>query len=106
MRRVEVEPSAQAQIENIFAYSAKQWDVDKATEYVGALFATMRAIAADQVTWPRIPSSFDLDGYVRKCGRHLIYWSCGADDVVRIFAVLHERMHQSMRLRDALDREP
>lgn len=74
-----------------------------------ALFEDLRAIeaiAADRVLWRRIPVSFGIDGYVRKCGSHLIYWRRGVDDAVRIVAVLHERMLQSLRLFEALDGEP
>lgn len=106
MRRFEIEDVAEAQLDHIFAYSLHRWGDEQARRYVTAIIETFDAITADRVPWRRIPTSFDIDGYVRKCGSHLIYWRCGADDVVRIVAVLHERMHQSLRLREALDAPP
>lgn len=106
MKRIQIEPSANTQLESIFAYSVNRWGYDRAAGYSDELSASIDAIAADTSLWRRVPASFGVEGYVRKCGSHLIYWRCGDDDVVRIVAVLHERMQQSLRLRDALDGEP
>lgn len=106
MRRFELEPAANRALDNIMDYTSAYWDDAQAESYIDTLFTEFAAIADRKVIWRRIPASFGIDGYVHKCGSHLIYWRCGADDVVRIVAVLHERMLQSLRLRDALDGEP
>lgn len=106
MRRVETAAAAETHLEDIYGYTLRQWGREQATAYVSAIIDTFQAVAADRVAWRRIPASFEVDGYVRKCGNHLVYWRCGTDEVVRIVAILHERMHQSSRLREALDGEP
>lgn len=106
MRRFETDDIVNIQLEEIFTYSSSAWGDNRAREYVAALIGTFREIAADRVPWRRIPAAWKVDGYVCKCGSHLIYWRHGADDVVRIVAILHQRMHQSARLRDMLDGEP
>lgn len=106
MKRIQIEPSASAQLERIFAYSVDRSGYEQAARYSDALSAAIDAIAADATLWRHVPASLGVEGYVRKSGRHLIYWRCGADEVVRIVAILHERMHQSSRLHDALDGEP
>lgn len=103
MRTFRLEPAANRALDDIMDYTSARWDDAQAESYIDTLFEEFAAIADRKVLWRRIPASFDIDGYVRRCGSHLIYWRCGADDVVRIVAVLHERMHQSLRLRDALD---
>lgn len=106
MKRVQIERSALVHLESIFAYSASRWGYTQAASYSDMLSAAFDVIASGDDTWRSLPASFEIDGYVRKCGHHLIYWRCGADDVVRIVAVSHERMHQSLRLREAIDGEP
>lgn len=106
MKPIQIEPSAIAHLENIFAYSVHRWGYAQAAVYSDKLSAAIDAIGRGDGPWRSIPASFEIDGYVGKCGSHLIYWRCGADGVVRIVAILHERMHQSLRLRAALDGEP
>lgn len=106
MRKFKLEPAAARALDDIIDYSAIKWGEAQAEAYVKRLFDEIAAIADRKTTWRRIPASFEIDGYVGKCGSHLIYWRCGADGVVRIVAILHERMHQSLRLRAALDGEP
>lgn len=106
MTQTRIEQSALAQLEHIFGYSVSRWGLEQASVYSDALYDAINAIAARRFLWRRLPASFEIDGYVHKCGHHLIYWRCDEDEVVRIVAILHERMHQFMRLREALDGEP
>ena len=104
--QIQIEPSALGQLEDIYAYSVKRWGVVQAATYSDALYDAIDAIAIDRSSWRSISASFGIIGYVRKCGSHVIYWRYGPDDVVRIVAILHERMHQSGRLRAVLDGPP
>jgi len=106
MRSFKLEPAANRALDEIIEYTDAHWGDAQAEAYIHAMFDQFAAIADGQVIWRRIPASFGVDGYVQKCGSHLIYWRCGTDEVVRIVAILHERMHQSPRLREALDGAP
>lgn len=106
MRKFTLERAADRAIDEIMDYTRAQWDDAHAEAYAAALFAEFTAIADRKVVWRSIPASFAIHGYVRKCRQHLIYWRSGSDDIVRIVAILHERMHQSSRLRDAIEGQP
>lgn len=106
MRHFETTAAAESHLEDIYGYTLSLWGREQARAYVAAIIDTFQAIASYRVASRRIPATFGIDGYVCKCGSHLIYWRCGEDDVVRIVAILHERMLQSLRLREALDGEP
>jgi toxin ParE1/3/4 len=43
-----------------------------------------------------------VDGYLCRHEKHVIYWKLLADGRVGIVTVLHERMHQAERLKEAL----
>jgi len=68
-----------------------------------ALFARFEAIAARAFPWRAIPAEFGVDGYVCRYERHVIYWKLLADGTVGIASILHERMHQIERFREAFE---
>lgn len=105
MRTFRLEPSANAHLDDIFNFSAARWGQVQAERYINALFDEFAAVATRRVPWRRIAPELGMVGYLRRCKSHVIYWR-EDDGEVAIVAILHERMHQSLRLREALDAPP
>jgi toxin ParE1/3/4 len=86
-------PRAQADIDEIWEYSADRWDIDQANRYVFEIRRAIEVVASD----PRRGRSCDdiRRGYRRfSAGSHVLFFRIVADkiDVVRV-------LHQSMDFR-------
>ena len=85
-----ISPRAQADIEDIWDYTAERWRDDQAARYIRALQAAIETIAADP---QRGRSCEQIRAGYRKysAGSHVIFFrmSAGGIDAVR---VLHQRM--------------
>ena len=83
-------PRAQADIDEIWEYTANRWDVDQANRYILEIRRAIEVVASD----PRRGRSCDhiRAGYRRySAGAHVLFFRIIADriDVMRI---LHQRM--------------
>jgi len=90
-------------IDEIYLYTLNEWGETQADRYIHGLFARFEAIAARAFPWRAIPAEFGVDGYVCRYERHVIYWKLLADGTVGIASILHERMHQIERFREAFE---
>lgn len=90
MTRFLLSPSAQADIEDIWDYSAARWGERQAETYVRAIHAAMAAACAD----PRLGRACDeiRRGYRRHLvGSHVIFYRQRTDHI-EIVRILHQRM--------------
>lgn len=99
MSAYRVQRKASDRLDEIYLYSAQTWGEAQADRYIQGLFERFEAIAARRIPWRTIPAEFEVDGFVCRYERHLIYWRLLHDGSVGIVTVLHERMHQIDRLR-------
>lgn len=106
MTTFRLEPSADAHLDDIYEFSSARWGEEQAELYIEGLFDELGRIADKRVPWRRIELGLDVAGFSRRWRSHVLYWTEKEDGEVAIFAILHERMHQSLRLRTALDGEP
>jgi toxin ParE1/3/4 len=84
-------PAAQADLEEIWDYTAERWDVDQAEEYLRGLQHAIERAAAN----PRVARSCDeiRPGYRQlAAGSHTLYYRLSADGTVDVVRVLHQRM--------------
>ena len=84
---------AQADLVEIWDYSAKQWGVDQADRYIDALMARFGWLSGNAALWkPRSDLAEGLYSYPQQS--HAIYFRVFADasDVIEIVRVLHGRM--------------
>ena len=95
-----VEDIAAHRLDEIYHYTADTWGEGQAESYLRGLSDQFEAISARRIPWRAIPSEFEVDGYVCRYEKHLIYWRLLRDGNVGIVTVLHERMHQIDRVRD------
>jgi toxin ParE1/3/4 len=102
MTAFRVSTGASHRLDEIHDYTRRTWGEAQADAYIRGLFAKFKAIAAREFPWAAIPAEFGVDGYLCRHEKHVIYWKLLADGRVGIVTVLHERMHQAERLREAL----
>ena len=91
MSRYLLSPAAQADLEEIWDYTAERWDVDQAEEYLRGLQHAIERAAAN----PRVGRSCDeiRPGYRKlAAGSHTLYYRLSADGTVDVVRVLHQRM--------------
>jgi toxin ParE1/3/4 len=95
-----VQDGASHRLNQIYAYTRKNWGEAQAQTYIRGLFDQFEAIAARRFPWRPIPAEFGVDGYVCRYQKHFIYWKLLDDGSVGIVTILHERMHQIERFRE------
>lgn len=81
MSRFYLEPAADQQLDDIYAYTHSRWGADQADRYINGLFDRFLALARRETPWRQIPTEYDVDGYFCRYERHLIYWAQRADGV-------------------------
>ena len=104
MSAYRVQDDAGRRIDEIYIYTRDAWGEGQAQDYIRGLFAHFEAIAARRLAWRAIPAEFCVEGYFSRYKKHVVYWKVLGDGAVGIVTVLHQRMHQIERLREALDR--
>lgn len=95
---------ARYRLDEILDYSRERWGEARAVEYFDGLLDHFAAIAAREVPWRTIPRQFGVEGHFARYQRHFIYWRVLDEDRIGIVTILHERMHQAVRLRRAAER--
>jgi toxin ParE1/3/4 len=83
-------PRAQADIEDIWDYTASRWGLDQAEAYLRQIIAAIEAVAVD----PRRGKTCDevRAGYRKyPAGSHLLFYRTTSDGI-DIMRILHQRM--------------
>jgi plasmid stabilization system protein ParE len=93
-----IETSANAAIDDLYAYTLERWGEEQARKYMSGLFARFNDIDTKKVLWRPVPLAFGIEAWVSRYEHHYVYWKQLEDGRVGIMAVLHERMHQVERL--------
>jgi toxin ParE1/3/4 len=94
-----IQDAAGHRIDEIYVYT--RGTRGEAEAYIRGLFDRFDAIAARHFPWRPIPAEFGVDGYVCRYESHFIYWKLLDDGAIGIVTILHERMHQIERFREA-----
>ncbi|RUS63645.1 type II toxin-antitoxin system RelE/ParE family toxin [Pseudorhodobacter sp. E13] len=105
MKSYFIEASANAAIDDLYAYTTEKWGDEQADKYLSGLFARFEAIVSKEVLWRPVPTEFEIKAWVTRYEHHYIYWKQLDDGRIGIMAILHERMHQTARLADLTDDE-
>lgn len=91
MSRYLLSPAAQLDLEQIWDYTCRRWDVEQADEYLRELQRAIELAAAN----PRIGQACEeiRPGYRKlAAGSHIFYYRVMTDGVVDVVRVLHQRM--------------
>lgn len=90
-------PAAQADLEQIWDYTADRWGVDHAEEYLRELQYAIERLAVN----PRLGRTCDeiRHGYRKlSAGSHTLFYRLATDGVVDVVRVLHQRMDTERHL--------
>lgn len=89
------------QLGEIYRHTLEHWGLEAAEAYSRSLFQVFQRIADNDIVSRTIEKDVDVDGKYVRCASHLVYWRSGRDDRAQIVAILHGRMHQPHRVRQA-----
>lgn len=98
MKAYFIETSANAAIDDLYAYTIERWGEEQADKYLSGLFARFEAIVSKEILWRPVRPEFEIEAWVTRYEHHFVYWKQLDDGRVGIMAILHERMHQVARL--------
>jgi len=83
-------PLAEADLEEIWLYTFRQWSLEQADDYHRAIMTAIEGLASGNKVWQRTDVR---EGYWKyKVGKHVIYFRCPNDDHLDVIRILHERM--------------
>jgi toxin ParE1/3/4 len=90
-------PSAEADLEEIWLYTFRQWSPEQADSYHNGIIAAIRGLASGS----KVRQRTDVrEGYWKyKVGMHVIYFRC-SDEYLDVIRILHGRMNANAHLRD------
>lgn len=91
MRTVVLRERANADLIEIWHYTALTWDVPQADRYVGAIHSALGRIASG-VDKARDAENIRPDLKRMRCGSHFAFLLC-QEDSIQVVRVLHERMN-------------
>jgi toxin ParE1/3/4 len=96
MTEYRLTPAAEADLEAIWIYTARQWGVDQGNNYIDALISAFLRLAERPKT---APACDDIRAGYRRCRveRHMIYFRITAYGIA-IIRVLHDRMEAQRNL--------
>ena len=88
-RSYRLSPLAEADLEEIWLYTFRQWSVEQAEEYHNSIIMGIEGLASGS----NVPQRTDVrDGYWKyKVGMHVLYFLC-SDEYLDVIRVLHGRM--------------
>ena len=90
-------PLAEADLEEIWIYTFRQWSLEQADEYHRGIMAAIEDLAAGSKIWQRTGIR---EGYWKyKVGMHVVYFR-SSDEYLDVIRILHGRMDVDAHLRD------
>ena len=101
MREYELSITALQQLDDIYDYTLRRWSEDQARDYISGFYELFDEITAGKSIDRLIPKTMEIDGYMTTYKKHFVYWQVFDDNVVGIFAILHQQQSQIDRLKEA-----
>ncbi len=99
MKRYRLSPAAEADLDDIWNYTATNWSTEQAETYVGSLFGAFIAIGENPSLGRRVEGG--LSSYRRfRRGHHFIFYVQTADGNVDVIRILHEKSDALRHLDD------
>jgi toxin ParE1/3/4 len=97
---VRVQEAASHRLDEIYRYTPDRWGHEQADRYIAGLFEAFEHIDSHAVMSRPVPAAFDVDGFIFRYERHVVYWRRLSNGDIGIVTILHERMHQIARFRE------
>lgn len=96
-----IQEAASFRLDEIFRYTRETWGNDQAETYINGLFQAFEQIETERFKSRPVPAEFGVEGYVFRYESHFIYWRRLSNRDIGIVTILHQRMHQMDRFREA-----
>ncbi len=91
MKVYRLRPTAEADLDDIWLYTANTWSTEQAETYVSRLFDMFVLLGTNQGLGQQVDTI--MPGYRRfLCDHHLIFYVCADDGQVEIVRILHEEV--------------
>lgn len=88
-------PLAEADLEEIWLYTFRQWSIEQADEYHRGIMAAIEGLASGRMAGQQ---SDVREGYWKyRVGMHVVYFRC-SDENLDVIRILHGRMDVDARL--------
>jgi len=98
---VRIQEAASLRLDDIFCYTRDRWGEAQAARYITGMFEAFDRIDTHGILSKPIPAAFGLEGCFFRYEKHFVYWRRLSNGDIGIVTILHERMHQIDRFRDA-----
>ena len=100
MTSVRIQERASSRLDEIYRYTASEWEAAQAERYINGLFESFDRIKENASLSRPIPADFGVQGYFYRYEKHFVYWKTLANGDIGIVTILHQRMHQIERFRN------
>ena len=90
-------PLAEADLEEIWLYTFRQWSLEQAYEYHRGIVAAIEGLASGNNIWQRTDVREEYWKY--KVGMHVVYFRC-SDEYLDVIRILHGRMDVDLHLQE------
>ena len=98
---VRVQEAASVRLEDIYRYARDGWGEAQADRDIAGMFEPFDPIQVHRVVSRPIPAEFGVEGFFFWYEHHVVYWHRLSDGDIGIVAILHARMHQIDRFKEA-----
>jgi len=96
-----IQEAAGFRLDEIFRYTREKWGTDQAEKYVSGIFQAFEQIEVKAFKSTPVPAEFGVDGYFFRYESHFVYWRRLSSGDIGIVTILHQRMHQIERFKEA-----
>jgi len=97
---IRIQNAASHRLDAIYRYTRDRWGEAQADRYITGMFEAFERIETHGVVSRPIPIAFEVDGYMFRYEKHVVYWRRLPDGHIGIVTILHERMNQIERFKD------
>jgi toxin ParE1/3/4 len=97
---VRIQEAASHRLDDIYRNARDRWGAEQAEPYITGLFEAFERIESHTMMSRPVPAAFDVDGFMFRYERHVVYWRRLSNGDIGIVTILHERMHQIDRFRE------
>lgn len=101
MTAVRIQEAASHRLDEIYRFTRARWGAKQADRYITGLFEAFAKIESRGVASKPVPAEIGVDGFFFRYERHFVYWRRLSNGDIGIVTILHVRMHQIDRFREA-----
>ena len=93
-------PKANKRLDEIWQYTAEQWDQEQAEKYIRGLFNALEKLADQRSLWCALKQSGFEGVYFFRYKHHFVFFRELNDYQIGVISILHEKMDLPHRLKE------